>query len=56
MISVYSRYEDHPSPVELEDALKKLQEDTDRDVRYFCSPEAYQETTYANDTSSLSEY
>jgi len=36
--------------------MRKLQDDKDRDVRYFCSAEAYIETTFPLDTSSLHEY
>ncbi|XP_045192061.2 serine/threonine-protein phosphatase 4 regulatory subunit 1-like isoform X1 [Mercenaria mercenaria] len=54
----YSHCSGHPCPEELEKAFKKLQTDSDRDVRYFCSIEAYRETMAESveDDGSLDEY
>ncbi|XP_060601846.1 LOW QUALITY PROTEIN: serine/threonine-protein phosphatase 4 regulatory subunit 1-like [Ruditapes philippinarum] len=54
----YSHFSGHPCPEELEEAFKKLQSDTDRDVRYYCSVEAYQETRpeSVEDEGSIDEY
>ena len=42
---------------EVEEVMSQLRLDSDRDVRFYCSPEAYQETTaYSDDTNSLNEY
>ncbi|KAL4234722.1 Serine/threonine-protein phosphatase 4 regulatory subunit 1 [Mactra antiquata] len=33
----YSHFSEHPCPDKLEEAFKKLQSDSDRDVRYYCT-------------------
>ncbi|XP_052229357.1 serine/threonine-protein phosphatase 4 regulatory subunit 1-like isoform X1 [Dreissena polymorpha] len=53
----YSGCEGHSSVSEVEEVMSQLRLDSDRDVRFYCSPEAYQETTaYSDDTNSLNEY
>ncbi|XP_052816224.1 serine/threonine-protein phosphatase 4 regulatory subunit 1-like isoform X2 [Mya arenaria] len=53
----FSQYEEHPCGQELEEGVSKLQTDQDRDVRFYCSPEAYMETpAYSDDGNSLCDY
>ena len=51
MFTEYSNCDAHPRREELDALVKKLQEDSDRDVQYFISADSYIETTTVHNTS-----
>jgi len=57
VLTEYSNCENHPCRPELEEGVGKLQNDADRDVRFYSSPDAYVETpAYSDDGNNVNDY